>query len=145
MKTFLSLLVFALASTQVTSAFADAAKPNAAAAAGVAGAAAGAAVGAAIYKKGNCTTCHKADGAGNPHPQVGLMKGPVIAGLSEKYIYEQLVAVKSGTRPNGINGKKNYTSMKTFITKLTDEEFKQVAKYVSELGKGKTIKGFLEK
>lgn len=100
-----------------------------------------------IYKKINCAQCHGKDGLGKAKIKKGKLKlgptkGPRIAGLSEKYLDEQISAIKEGKR------KTRYTvSMKSKIKKLSSDDIKTLSKYVStELNpKAGKAKGMEEK
>jgi cytochrome c553 len=109
------------------------------------------AAGKKIYKKKNCKQCHKKDGMGKAKMvggkyKLSAAKGPRIAGLSEEYVYAQLVAIQGKDKATA--RKTKYTSsMKAKIKKLTNEDFKNLAAYISKdlnPAKGK-IKGLLEK
>lgn len=84
------------------------------------------------HKKVKCQQCHNKDGMGkaklvNGKLKLGAMKGPRIAGLSEKYIIDQMKAIKSKKR------KSRYTNtMRTKIKKLTDKDFADLATYISK-------------
>lgn len=95
--------------------------------------------GKAVFKKVNCTLCHKADGMGKAvNGKVAMLKGPRIAGLDAKYIEEQLLAVQSKKRKN-----KNTSMMYSKIRSLKPQQIKDVAAYVSSLSKDK-FKGMLQ-
>ena len=81
-----------------------------------------------IYMKGNpatgvpgCTGCHKPDGTGNP-------RNPRIAGQHTAYIIAQLKAFADGSRSND-KGK----LMRTIAGRLSDDEMKAVAEYITGL------------
>lgn len=65
-----------------------------------------------------CTACHGSQG------QSTMADNPVLAGQSERFIYEQLVAFQSGDRANAI--------MASQVTNLTDDDFKNIATYFSQ-------------
>lgn len=102
---------------------------------------------AKVYKK-ICFQCHGKDGEGKARinkktgePMINAMMGPRIAGLDEKYAAAQLKAIHEGVRKN-----RNTISMKSKISKLSEQEMAALSHYVSvELGKtqGK-YKGMLE-
>lgn len=73
-----------------------------------------------LYQASNCMQCHGENGGGNPAEEA-----PVIAGQHDWYISLQLNNFKSGERVN--------EKMMPFIEKLTGDDFKALAKYVSSL------------
>ncbi|MAF78611.1 MAG: hypothetical protein CME63_13160 [Halobacteriovoraceae bacterium] len=89
--------------------------------------------GAKVFKKINCALCHKADGMGKAkNGKLSILKAPRIAGLSEKYIIEQVTAIQSKKR------KTAYTSMMySKVRKLSKQDIADVAAYVSGLSKDK--------
>jgi cytochrome c553 len=93
-----------------------------------------------VYKKVNCTMCHKADGSGKAATtkKIRMTKGPKIAGLDAAYIIEQMTAVQSKKRKN-----RNTSMMYAKIKKLTKKEIADVAAYVASLGP--KHKGMLQK
>lgn len=96
------------------------------------------------YKK-VCLQCHAKDGMGKAKLskktgkfKINAMAGPQIAGLSEKYITEQVLAIQAGTRKN-----KNTISMKQNLKrvkpkakradkKLLPEDVAALAHYISK-------------
>ncbi|HHL32660.1 MAG TPA: c-type cytochrome [Oceanospirillales bacterium] len=76
--------------------------------------------GAALYKAKGCAGCHKADAMG----QVG----PRLAGQMEAYVLEQFKLIRDGKRASGKAG-----MMKGAVSKVTDAEAAEIAKYVSGL------------
>lgn len=87
-------------------------------------------LGQRIYKGGNprtgvaaCAACHSHDGKGND-----LAKFPRLSGQNPGYIIEQLNKFKSQERSNDPNG-----MMRDIAAKLSDEEIKAVASYVTGL------------
>jgi cytochrome c553 len=85
--------------------------------------------GEAIYRGGimgknvpACMACHSADGAGIP------IEFPRLAGQHPQYVIAQLQAFRSGARANDPNA-----MMRTIAGKLSDDEMKAVAEYVSGL------------
>jgi cytochrome c553 len=105
-----------------------------------------AAQGKKIYDQVKCSQCHGVNGEGKAAYvdgawKVNAMKGPQITGLSEEYIYTQLKAIQDKKRPNPAV----YTSMRAKITKLTDDDFKAIAKYLSSQPQKIKAKGMLEK
>ncbi len=101
-----------------------------------------------VYKKINCAQCHGKDGLGKaPKKKDGSWKlsgtkGPQIAGLDAKYIEEQMIAIKEKKRKS-----KYTTSMMVKIKKLTAEDIKALATYISKdlNPKAPAIKGMLQK
>lgn len=89
-----------------------------------------------LYKKINCAQCHGKDGMGkakfkNGKWKLGAVKGPRIAGLKKKYTIEQLIAIQG--KDKATRRKTKYTtSMKAKIKKLTEQDFKNLAKYIAE-------------
>jgi cytochrome c553 len=88
-----------------------------------------AAEGAKIYKGGNagsgvpaCASCHGPAGSGVP------VQFPRLAGQHSKYVLSQLKNFRSGDRAND-GGK----MMQVIAKKMTDQEMKAVAEYISGL------------
>ena len=86
-------------------------------------------VGQQIYRGGvmakgiaACTSCHGPSGAGIP------AQYPRIAGQHAEYTTSQLVSFRSGERANDPN-----KMMRTIASKLSDNEIKAVAEYISGL------------
>ena len=89
-----------------------------------------------VYKKVGCTICHKKDGMGKAKIVKGKLKlkilsGPRIAGLNEEYIYKEMIAIQGKNKKN-IRKTKYTNTMKIKIKKLTHQEIKDVAAYVSK-------------
>jgi cytochrome c553 len=87
-----------------------------------------AAAGKVLYEEGNRTTgvpgcvgCHLPDGAGHE-------RYPRLAGQSSAYIVQQLMEFKSGARSND-----RAHVMRALTGRLTDDEIKAVAEYLSGL------------
>lgn len=85
--------------------------------------------GQAIYRGGimdksvpACMACHSANGAGIP------TEFPRLAGQHSQYVVAQLQAFRSGSRANDPNA-----MMRTIAGKLSDNEMKAVAEYISGL------------
>jgi cytochrome c553 len=85
--------------------------------------------GEAIYRGGimdknvpACMACHSADGGGIP------TEFPRLAGQHAQYVVAQLQAFRSGARANDPNA-----MMQTIASKLSDNEMKAVAQYISGL------------
>jgi cytochrome c553 len=74
--------------------------------------------GATLYKQ--CILCHGDKGDGNP-----AQKAPRISGQYDWYIIKQLEDIKAGKRKNPI--------MNPFLSKLTPQDFKDLAAYISKL------------
>ena len=70
-----------------------------------------------IYKR-KCVACHGKQGEGKKS-----QKAPRLAGQHDWYLYEQLVATQSGKRKN--------PKMIPFIKGLSDQDFKDLATYIS--------------
>lgn len=88
-----------------------------------------AAAGQKLYRGGNaatgvvaCAGCHGPTGAGIP------IQYPHIAGQYAAYLETQLTAFRSGARANDPNG-----MMRGVAARMTDDEIKAVAQYVSGL------------
>ena len=79
-------------------------------------------VAAGKVKADSCKGCHGADGQ-------GVGKNPALAGGKEDEIVQALKDYKSGKRANPM--------MKTFASKLSDEEMANVAAYYASLPKKK--------
>ena len=74
--------------------------------------------GQALYKK--CISCHGASGEGKKS-----MKAPKLAGQFDWYLVDQLNSFKSLKRKN--------TKMYPFIKNLNEQDFKDLAAYLSSL------------
>jgi len=79
--------------------------------------------GAALYTAKMCATCHGPDGKTPTAPMY-----PKLAGQSEQYLLTQMKDIKSGARANGMTA-----AMKPMVAAVTDEEFAEIAKYLSGL------------
>jgi cytochrome c553 len=66
-----------------------------------------------------CTPCHGVNGQGHD------VETPTLAGQSGIYLYNQLVAFRTGAR--------QHPTMKTVARKLTDREIEQIVTYYSIL------------
>lgn len=76
----------------------------------------------------NCMACHQADGTSNK-----ALNAPGLVGLSDVYIYHQLVKYKDGTRGSG-TGDKNGKVMQMFAKIIKDEQtMKDIAAYITTL------------
>lgn len=87
-------------------------------------------VGQMIYRGGNmksgvpaCMACHGPTGTGN-----AAARFPRLAGQQVDYLIEQLQAFRSGERQDIVGG-----MMNDVATRLTDDEIKAVASYISGL------------
>lgn len=87
------------------------------------------ALGQKIYKGGNqssgvpaCTSCHGPNGAGIP------VQFPRLGGQHAEYTLAQLTLFRSGERANDAA-----KMMRTIAAKMTDQEMKAVAEYISGL------------
>jgi cytochrome c553 len=87
------------------------------------------ALGQKIYRGGNaatavpaCASCHTPDGAGIPS------QFPRLAGQHAEYILAQLKAFRSGERADD-----NSKMMRAIAVKLSDQEIRAVAEYISGL------------
>lgn len=87
------------------------------------------AAGQKIYKGGNqssgvpaCAACHGPNGAGIP------VQFPRLAGQHPEYILAQLMTFRSGERANDAA-----KMMRVIAAKMTDQEMKAVAEYISGL------------
>lgn len=76
--------------------------------------------GETLYKENNCLQCHGAQGQG-----VEDQNGPRIGGQFDWYLLTSLKAFKSQERQN--------PEMYPFIENLSDQDFKDLAAYVSSL------------
>ena len=88
-----------------------------------------AAAGQKIYKGGNqasgvpaCAACHGPSGAGIP------VQFPRLAGQHAEYVLAQLTTFRSGERANDAA-----KMMRVIASKMTDQEMKAVAEYISGL------------
>ena len=89
-----------------------------------------------LFRKKACATCHGKRGMGKAKLKEGKLKlkitaGPRIAGLNEKYILEQLLAIQ-GKDKKKVRKTKFTKSMRTRIKKLSKEDFQNLAAYVSK-------------
>ena len=87
------------------------------------------ALGQKIYRGGNvatavpaCASCHTPDGAGIPS------QFPRLAGQNADYVFAQLRAFSSGERADD-----NSKMMRAIAVKLSEQEMRAVAEYVSGL------------
>ena len=74
--------------------------------------------GQALYA--TCIQCHGEKGEGNP-----AQKAPKISGQYEWYVVKQVTDIKAGVRKN--------PEMLPFITKLTEQDIKDLAAYIVTL------------
>jgi cytochrome c553 len=74
--------------------------------------------GEALYKQ--CIACHGDKGDGNP-----AQKAPRISGQHDWYVLKQLTEMKSGVRKNAV--------MMPFLNKLSEQDMKDLAAYISKL------------
>ena len=79
--------------------------------------------GKALYMEKTCIACHGKDAKKPLTPEY-----PKLAGQNAKYAEKQMQDIKSGARANG-----NSAAMKGVMHLVTDEEIKQLAKYLSEI------------
>ena len=76
--------------------------------------------GAALYTEKACNTCH--GDAGNSTISVY----PKLAGQNASYIVQQAVAIKDGSRSNGMAA-----IMKPMVASVSAAEFQEIADYLS--------------
>lgn len=67
-----------------------------------------------------CIQCHGEKGEGNP-----AQKAPKLSGQHDWYVIKQVTEIKSGVRKN--------PEMLPFITKLTEQDIKDLAAYIVTL------------
>ncbi|MDP2134334.1 MAG: c-type cytochrome [Sulfuritalea sp.] len=79
--------------------------------------------GKTLYLEKTCIACHGKDGKKPLTPEY-----PKLAGQNAKYAEKQMQDIKSGARANG-----NSAAMKGVMHLVSDEEIKQLAKYLSEI------------
>ncbi len=79
--------------------------------------------GKALYLEKTCIACHGKDGK-----KPLTAEYPKLAGQNAKYAEKQMQDIKSGARANG-----NSAAMKGVMHLVSDEEIKQLAKYLSEI------------
>ena len=79
--------------------------------------------GKALYLEKTCIACHGKDAKKPLTPEY-----PKLAGQNAKYAERQMLDIKSGARANG-----NSAAMKGVMHLVTDEEIKELAKYLSEI------------
>ena len=79
--------------------------------------------GKALYLEKTCVACHGKDAKKPLTPEY-----PKLAGQNAKYAERQMLDIKSGARANG-----NSAAMKGVMHLVSDEEIKQIAKYLSEI------------
>lgn len=85
-------------------------------------------------KKINCAQCHGKDGMGmaKDTASLGIVKGPRIAGLPAEYIEAELKSIQGKDKAN-VRKTKFTSMMKTRISKLSEQEMKDLAAYVSTM------------
>lgn len=79
--------------------------------------------GKALYMEKTCIACHGKDAKKPLTPEY-----PRLAGQNAKYAENQMKDIKSGARANG-----NTAAMKGVMHLVTDEDIKELAKYLSEI------------
>ena len=79
--------------------------------------------GKALYMEKTCIACHGKDAKKPLTPEY-----PKLAGQNAKYAERQMLDIKSGARTNG-----NSAAMKGVMHLVSDEEIKELAKYLSEI------------
>lgn len=79
--------------------------------------------GKALYLEKTCIACHGKDAKKPLTPEY-----PKLAGQNAKYAEKQMQDIKSGARANG-----NSAAMKGVMHLVSDEEIKELAKYLSEI------------
>jgi cytochrome c len=79
--------------------------------------------GKALYLEKTCIACHGKDAKKPLTPEY-----PRLAGQNAKYAERQMLDIKSGVRANG-----NSAAMKGVMHLVSDEEIKELAKYLSEI------------
>jgi cytochrome c len=79
--------------------------------------------GKALYMEKTCIACHGKDAKKPLTPEY-----PKLAGQNAKYAEKQMLDIKSGARANG-----NAAAMKGVMHLVSDEEIKELAKYLSEI------------
>jgi cytochrome c len=79
--------------------------------------------GKALYMEKTCVACHGKDAKKPLTPEY-----PKLAGQNAKYAENQMKDIKSGARANG-----NTAAMKGVMHLVTDEDIKELAKYLSEI------------
>ena len=79
--------------------------------------------GKALYLEKTCVACHGKDAKKPLTPEY-----PKLAGQNAKYAERQMLDIKSGARANG-----NSAAMKGVMHLVSDEEIKELAKYLSEI------------
>nr|VFJ94526.1 MAG: Cytochrome c553 [Candidatus Kentron sp. LFY]VFJ95869.1 MAG: Cytochrome c553 [Candidatus Kentron sp. LFY]VFK14729.1 MAG: Cytochrome c553 [Candidatus Kentron sp. LFY] len=77
--------------------------------------------GAKLYTDKLCHTCHGADGKTTIMPEY-----PKIAGQNEKYIVDQIKAIRDGKRTSGLAA-----AMKPMAANVSDDEAKEIAKWLA--------------
>ena len=79
--------------------------------------------GKALYLEKTCIACHGKDAKKPLTPEY-----PKLAGQNAAYAEKQMLDIKSGARANG-----NSAAMKGVMHLVSDEEIKELAKYLSEI------------
>ena len=79
--------------------------------------------GKTLYMEKTCVACHGKDAKKPLTPEY-----PKLAGQNAKYAEKQMQDIKSGVRANG-----NSAAMKGVMHLVTDEEIKELAKYLAEI------------
>ncbi len=80
-----------------------------------------------LYKKKKCQTCHGKDGKKPTNKAY-----PYVAGQKSAYIIAQMTDIKDKVRKNAKS-----KTMVSFVKKLTDEEIKLIADYLSQVDRSK--------
>jgi cytochrome c553 len=94
-----------------------------------------------IFKKVKCSQCHNKDGMGKAKLskktgkiRLNAMKSSRIAGLPAAYIEAQMIAIQAKSKDKKTHRKTKYSaSMKAKIKKLSPQDIKDVAAYVSTM------------
>ena len=79
--------------------------------------------GKALYLEKTCIACHGKDAKKPLTPEY-----PRLAGQNAKYAERQMLDIKSGARANG-----NSAAMKGVMHLVSEDEIKELAKYLSEI------------
>jgi cytochrome c len=79
--------------------------------------------GASLYRDKMCVTCHGKDAKTPVSPDF-----PKLAGQNGKYLEQQMLDMKKGTRANG-----GSAAMKGAMDMVSEAEIKQLADYLSKL------------
>ncbi|HYN76640.1 MAG TPA: c-type cytochrome [Lamprocystis sp. (in: g-proteobacteria)] len=79
--------------------------------------------GGTLYTVRACHACHGPDAKATILPIY-----PKLAGQNAPYLFEQMKAIRDGTRTNGLSA-----AMRPLMASVTDEEFQAIAAWLADL------------